>query len=90
MTNSKFINIDPAEIHRLIAFVNEERMQEIALERFGRRLSDVELNRTAQAFWDDEGAWLSLEEACVQAVDYALDQGADWQETDGHFLKQVG
>lgn len=89
MTKKTFFTPDEqTDDDRYIGVIYESNLQSFARDNFGRELTDIELNRVAQAMWDDEDTADSLMDVYHSAIAYALDEEADWKDTDDDYLNQ--
>ncbi len=78
--NKEFVT--PFPDSRMVGIIHEIQIQTFAMSNLGRMLSDIELNRVAQAFFDDETTNYSLLEVYSCAIEYALNGNVDWEITD--------
>lgn len=66
---------------------SEEEIQSFAETNFGRELTDIELNRIKEAWWDSEKVSFIRLDVLHAVIQEAMDtKNSDWSGIDNDFL----
>lgn len=86
--NSKIPEVDTEDRVVIEIIISEGMIQSDAEANFGRELTDVELNRVREGYFDNDDVFFAINDIIRAAIEDALDDKNNaWGDIDKEFLE---